>query len=67
MINGAQFIAGGILIALPGQLLSAWSQTHSVRQALLVLPLLMLLVLPAFPFLFRVQGQAPARTLMEPD
>lgn len=67
LINGAQFIAGGILIALPGQLLSAWSQALSVRQALLVLPLLLLLVLPAFPFLFRVQAQAHARTFMESD
>lgn len=67
LINGAQFIAGGVLIALPGQLLGAWGQTHSVRHALLVLPLVLLLALPAFPFLFRVQAQTSARPFVESD
>lgn len=67
LINGAQFIAGGILIALPSQLLAAWSDVLSIRQALAVLPLLLLLVLPVFPFLLRVQASAPARSVMELD
>ncbi|GGD48766.1 MFS transporter [Pseudoxanthomonas indica] len=67
LVNGAQFIAGGILIALPGQLLRIWGDQLSVRHALMALPLVLVAALPAFPFLLRVQASSPARPLLESD
>ncbi|MFB9160333.1 MFS transporter [Chromobacterium violaceum] len=48
LVNGSQFVLGGMMMALPGELFGRFGQ---LELALAVLPLLVLLVLPLFGWL----------------
>ena len=48
LVNGAQFVAGGLLMSLPGRLLGSAQGAMEVRHVLMVLPAAMLLLLPCF-------------------
>ncbi len=49
LVNGAQFVIGGVLMSLPAQVLGTqWFPSGQLRHALMLLPALMLAVLPFF-------------------
>lgn len=61
LVNGSQFVAGGLLMSLPGQLLGMQAAPE-LRHALLALPAAMLLILPGLVFIWK---QSSLRTRPE--
>jgi MFS family permease len=58
LVNGSQFVLGGVMMALPGELVGRLGQ---LDLALGVVPLLVLLALPLFGWLRETAAPAPAQ------